>query len=130
MFLQWLSKIKSAKHLFSSQITCSSVVSCQHTAHSGPLCSHIITRNVGYAYRPNAAKRMRKHGLEKRLSCRSQREILFRRIIKGRTDLCVFPRLFNELPEHRKKGNRRVVLNSKDKGFRSIMKETDYYKYH
>ena len=43
-----------------------------------------ITKKRGEKYIPSAIKRMRKHGLERRLSTKSGREILWRRYLKGR----------------------------------------------
>lgn len=103
--------------------------SVQLTQPSSALINHTSARNNSYSYRPNAAKRIRKHGLEKRLSSRSGREILFRRLIKGRSVLCVFPRFVNELPNTKPATKKRVNLFSKEEGFTTLVKKPEYYKY-
>lgn len=94
-----------------------------------PLCSLNITRGVFYAYRPNARKHMKKHGLEKRLSCRSQREILFRRVLKGRNNLSTFDRFRNELPDVGRKRSLRVNLFDPKHGYKSVVKKPEYFKF-
>ncbi|KAL3867246.1 hypothetical protein ACJMK2_044462 [Sinanodonta woodiana] len=63
-----------------------------------------VRTNVRVHYRPSAAKRIGKHGLEKRLSTPNQREVLFRRLLKGRNTLCVFDRFINNVRFPKKKG--------------------------
>ncbi|KAK3601461.1 hypothetical protein CHS0354_033596 [Potamilus streckersoni] len=63
-----------------------------------------VRTNVRVHYRPSAAKRIGKHGLEKRLSSPTQKEILFRRLLKGRATICVFDRFLNNVRFPKKKG--------------------------
>jgi ribosomal protein L34 len=71
---------------------------------------------------------MRKHGLEKRLSQPSQREILFRRILKGRKNMTTFDRFMNDLPDHfLKPKGKRVELTDPKRGYKSIIKKKDKF---
>ncbi|XP_060561159.1 uncharacterized protein LOC132720929 [Ruditapes philippinarum] len=84
--------------------------------------------NYRVYYRPSALKRMRKHGLEKRLSQPSQREILFRRILKGRKNMTTFDRFMNDLPDHfLKPKGKRVELTDPKRGYKSIIKKKDKF---
>ncbi|KAH3730172.1 hypothetical protein DPMN_056153 [Dreissena polymorpha] len=87
-----------------------------------------IRTSAYYAYRPNALKRIKKHGLEKRLSCRSQREILFRKIIKGKKVLTVFDRFTNIYPEKVDK-TKRVNLFDPKRGFRKFIQKPEYFRF-
>lgn len=93
-----------------------------------PALNLTFVRTAYYAYRPNALKRIRKHGLEKRLSCRSQREILFRKIINGKKVLTVFDRFTNIYPEKVDK-TKRVNLFDPKRGFRKFIKKPEYYRF-
>lgn len=94
---------------------------------SAPLNNLSLVRNLyRIYYRPSALKRMRKHGLEKRLSKRSQKEILFRRIIKGRRTLSTFDRFMNEVPEIKKTG-KRVNLFDPKRGYKSVLKRKHFF---
>lgn len=106
----------------------------QHSRLLDPSCSmapsYNLTqlRTVKYAYKPNALKRIRKHGLEKRINS-NQQEILFRKFLKGRHQLTVFDRFLNEVPEKPKRGQKRVVLCNKKTGFRGFVEKEEYYKF-
>ena len=65
-----------------------------------------VRTNIRNHYRPNAWKRIHKHGLEKRLSTPSQRAILLRRFIKGRRHLCLTDRFMNDVIVKKQKGKR------------------------
>lgn len=98
------------------------------TSVTAPLNNLVFVRTkIKRYYRPSAIKRMRKHGLEKRISCRSQREILFRRILSGRGTLTTFDRFMNEIPESRKKKTKRVDLFDPKHGYKSIIQKKEKF---
>ncbi|XP_045156267.2 uncharacterized protein LOC123522855 [Mercenaria mercenaria] len=100
----------------------------QSSLPTAPLINLLSVRTLRWYYRPSAIRRMRKHGLEKRLSKRSQREVLFRRILAGRGTLTTFDRFMNEVPEvMQKKKGRRVDLFDPKKGYKSIIKKKDKF---
>lgn len=85
-------------------------------------------RTVKYAYRPNALKRIKKFGLEKRINS-NQQEILFNKFLKGKHQLTVFDRFLNEVPKKPVKNKKRVQLSNKTEGFRAYVKKPEYYKF-
>ena len=93
-----------------------------------PAYNHTQLRTVKYAYRPNPLKRIRKHGLEKRINS-NQQEILFRRFVKGKHRLTVFDRFLNEVPPKKIGSQKRVVLSDKKTGFRAFIKDKEYYRF-
>ena len=102
----------------------------QASVPMAPLINYSSVRTIRMYYRPSAIKRMRKHGLEKRLSKKSQREILFRRVLAGRIALTTFDRFMNELPEcYMKTGGKRVNLSDKEKGYKSVLKKKDRFRF-
>lgn len=98
--------------------------SCAHA----PSYNHTQLRTVKYAYKPNALKRIRKNGLEKRINS-NQQEMLFRKFVKGNHRLTVFDRFMNEVPRKPNGRQKRVVLSDKGAGFRAFIKEQEYYRF-
>lgn len=90
--------------------------------------NHTQIRTVKYGYRPNALKRIKKHGLEKRINSHQQ-EILFNKFLKGRHQLTVFDRFMNEVPKKPERTRKRVNLSDKTSGFRAFVKKPEYYKF-
>ena len=87
-----------------------------------------IRTKVAPRYVPSSVKRIKKHGFEKRLSSKSQREILCRRFVKGRWTLSTFDRLTNQFPDTRPK-SKRVQLMSRQHGYRSKMEKPEYFQF-
>jgi len=87
-----------------------------------------FTRQKYYAYRPNALKRIRKHGLERRLSDETQREMLLRKIVKGKHRLTVFDRFLNEIPERRPK-KKRISVFDPNLGYKKYIKTKERYQF-
>lgn len=64
---------------------------------SGPLLNYETVRlNKRVFYHPSAQRRIFKHGLEARLSTRGGKEILWRRILKGRHHLTAFDQFLED----------------------------------
>ena len=95
-----------------------------------PLCNHeCIRTKIRDHYRPNAWKRIHKNGVEKYLKTQGGREILFRKFLKGRKQLCVFDRFLNRTVERGRKGRRMNLFDPKT-GYKSLkIKREEYYNF-
>ena len=95
-----------------------------------PLYNHESIRTIiKHFYRPSSWRRIHKHGLEKRLSCPSQRAILFRGILKNRQTLCVTDRFMNKVYEKKQKGKRVSLFDPKIRQKVKKYNNVEYYKF-
>ena len=85
-----------------------------------------VRTKVRYHYFPRALKRMNKFGLEKRLSSKNGRKILFNKFIKGKHTLSTFDRFPNQLPGQPYRNSQRINLFDRRMGYKKPRKPEHY----